>query len=45
VHDVVRFPGSEVRQLPEGVAANREYLRGVTTNAVLMLDAEQVLRL
>jgi purine-binding chemotaxis protein CheW len=45
VHDVVRLSGSEVRQPPEGVAANREYLRGVTTNAVLVLDAEQVLRL
>jgi purine-binding chemotaxis protein CheW len=45
VHDVVRLPGSEMRQLPEGVGPKREYLRGVTANAVLVLDAEQVLRL
>ena len=45
VHDVVTLPASEVRQLPEGVGPKREYLRGVTANAVLVLHAEQVLRL
>jgi purine-binding chemotaxis protein CheW len=45
VHDVVRLPASEVRQLPEGDGPKREYLRGVTANAVLVLHAEQVLRL
>lgn len=45
VRDLVTLPASEVRQLPEGVGPKREYLRGVTANAVLVLHAEQVLRL
>jgi purine-binding chemotaxis protein CheW len=44
VQDLVRLPASEVRQLPEGVAAKREYLHGVTADAVLVLDVQQLLR-
>lgn len=45
VHDLVALPTSAVRQPPEGVAARREYLRGVTADAVLVLDAERLLHL
>ena len=45
VHDVVTFPASEVRQLPEGVAARREYLRGITGDTVLVLEATKLLQL
>lgn len=45
VREVVTVPASDVRDPPEGVAAKREYLRGVTADAVLVLDAEQLLRL
>lgn len=45
VRELVTLPASEVREPPEGVAAKREYLRGVTVGAVLVLDGEQLLRL
>ena len=45
VHDVVALPASEVRQLPEGVAAKREYLRGITGDTVLVLEATKLLQL
>jgi purine-binding chemotaxis protein CheW len=45
VRELIRLPAAEVRQPPEGAAAPREYLRGVTADAVLLLDAKQLLRL
>jgi purine-binding chemotaxis protein CheW len=45
VRELIRLPAAEVRQPPEGAATQREYLRGVTADAVLVLDAKQLLRL
>jgi len=45
VRELVNLPASAVREPPEGVAAKREYLRGVTPDAVLVLDAGVLLRL
>lgn len=45
VRELVNLPASAVREPPQGVAAQREYLRGVTGDAVLVLDAEQLLRM
>jgi purine-binding chemotaxis protein CheW len=45
VRELIRLPATEVRQPPEGAASQREYLRGVTADAVLVLDAKQLLRL
>ena len=45
VYELVTLTASEVREPPEGVAAHREYLRGVTVDAVLVLDAERLLRI
>ncbi len=44
VQEIVTLPIAEVRAPPEGVAGQREFLRGVTGDAVLVLDAEQLLR-
>jgi purine-binding chemotaxis protein CheW len=43
VRDIVVLPVSEVREPPEGTAAGREYLRGITDQAVLLLDARKLL--
>jgi chemotaxis signal transduction protein len=43
-HELVRLPASEIRAVPDGVAAKREWLRGVTAGAVLVLDASTLLR-
>jgi purine-binding chemotaxis protein CheW len=45
VRELISLPASAVRDPPEGVAAEREYLRGVTEEAVLVLDAETLLRI
>lgn len=45
VKELASFPASEVREAPDGIAANRTYLRGVTSEAVLVLDAPQLLQL
>ena len=45
VRELVSLPASAVREPPEGVATKREYLRGVTSDAVLVLDAGALLRL
>ncbi len=45
VRDVVTLPASEVQQPPEGVAAQGTYLRGMTGEAVLVLEARTLLRL
>jgi purine-binding chemotaxis protein CheW len=44
VHDLVSVPAAAIRAPQEGVAARREYLRGVTGDAVLVLAAEALLR-
>jgi purine-binding chemotaxis protein CheW len=44
VREIVTRPSAEVRAPLDGVAVRREYLRGVTGDAVLVLDAEQLLR-
>lgn len=45
VQDVVRVPAPEVRPPPDGVAPQRTYLRGITGDAVLVLDTRSLLRL
>jgi purine-binding chemotaxis protein CheW len=45
VQELVRIPASEVREPPEGVAARRDYLRGVTHGAMLVLDGDRLLRI
>ncbi|MBI1722856.1 MAG: purine-binding chemotaxis protein CheW [Gemmatimonadetes bacterium] len=44
VRELVTLQESALRDTPESVAASREYLRGVTADAVLVLDAEKLLR-
>ncbi len=43
--ELVTLPAAEVREPPEGIAARREYLRGVTADAVLVLEATKLLQL
>ena len=45
VWELVRRPAAEVRNPPDGIAAKREYLRGLTADAVLVLDATKLLQL
>jgi purine-binding chemotaxis protein CheW len=45
VRELVILPASEVREPSEGTAAGREYLRGITGEAVLVLDARKLLRI
>ena len=45
VRDLLGIPASAVRPPPEGVAPRREYLRGITGEAVIVLAAEQLLAL
>ncbi len=45
VRDLITLPSSEVREPPEGVAAQRTYLRGMTSDAVLVLEARALLKL
>ncbi len=45
VHELVTVPGSAIRTPPDGVAVKREYLRGVTGQAVLVLDGQRLLRI
>ncbi|MBI4501608.1 MAG: purine-binding chemotaxis protein CheW [Gemmatimonadetes bacterium] len=45
VREVATLPASEVHPAPEGVAANREYLWGVTRSATLVLNATKLLQL
>jgi purine-binding chemotaxis protein CheW len=45
VQELVTLAAADVREPPEGVAAHREYLRGVTVDAVLVLDAVKLLRI
>lgn len=42
--DLVTLPAREVLDPPDGIAAQREYLRGVTADAVLVLDAVKLLQ-
>jgi purine-binding chemotaxis protein CheW len=43
--ELVTLPASDVRDPQEGVAAKREYLRGITDDAVLVLEARKLLQL
>ena len=45
VWELVTRPAAEVRNPPDGIAAKREYLRGLTADAVLVLDATKLLQL
>jgi len=45
MRELVTLPAAEVRDPPEGIAARREYLRGVTADAVLVLEATKLLQL
>lgn len=45
VSDLVTLPLSAIRSPPEGVVVRREYLRGITGEALLVLDAAELLQL
>ncbi len=45
VRDIVTLSSTAVREPPDGVAAQREYLRGITSDAMLVLDADALLQL
>lgn len=45
VADLVTLSVSAIRPPPEGVAIRREYLRGITGEALLVLDAVELLQL
>jgi len=45
VREIVTLPAAEVRAPPEGLAAKRDYVRGMTGEAVLVLDAQKLVRL
>jgi purine-binding chemotaxis protein CheW len=44
LHPVFRIPVSEIHPLPGGGAGTREYVRGVTSEALLVLDAGDLIR-
>jgi purine-binding chemotaxis protein CheW len=44
VRGIVRIEEGDIRPLPEGPGVAREYLRGMTGGAVLVLDASALLR-
>lgn len=43
VQEIITLAAADVRPPPEGVAAKREYLRGITNKAVLVLEARRLL--
>lgn len=45
VRELVTLPAAGVRQPTEGIATGGEYLRGITADAVLVLDAAKLLHL
>ena len=45
VHDLVALSASDIREPPAGAAGKRDYSRGMTPDAVLVLDGERLLRL
>lgn len=45
VDELRTLPLSAIRHPPEGVAVRREYLRGITGDALLVLDAVELLKL
>lgn len=45
VREIVVVPVSDVREPPERTAAGREYLRGITGQAVLILDGRALVRI
>lgn len=44
LHPVLRIPVSEIQPLPGGLSGTREYVRGVTREALLVLDAGDLIR-
>lgn len=45
VRDLLGIPASAVREPPEGVALRREYLQGITGEAVIVLAADKLVAL
>jgi purine-binding chemotaxis protein CheW len=45
VLEIVTLPTVSVQAPPDGMATKRDYLRGMTTGAVLVLDGQRLLRL
>jgi purine-binding chemotaxis protein CheW len=45
VHELVTIAASEVREAPEGARVKRDYVRGMTSEAVQVLDGERLVRL
>lgn len=45
VLDLVSIDAADVREPTDGAAAERDYVRGMTSEAVLVLDGERILRL
>ena len=45
VEDLVRVPAAGVRTPPAGIAARRDLVRGITDDAVIVLDGRAVTRL
>jgi purine-binding chemotaxis protein CheW len=45
VHSVVQVSVAALHPLPEGTGSHRKYIKGVTGDALLILDPEQLLRL
>jgi purine-binding chemotaxis protein CheW len=45
VRDLMTIAASEVREPPAGTSAKRDYLRGVTPDAVLVLEGQRLVRL
>lgn len=45
VHHLITLPAAEARGRPEGAAGHREYVLGITGDAVLVLDADKILHL
>jgi len=43
VHGLVSLSAAQVREPSEGTGAKREYVRGLTPDAMLVLDAKQIL--
>jgi purine-binding chemotaxis protein CheW len=44
IRELVHFRRKDVRDPPEGVALRREYLQGITGDAILVLAGEELLR-
>lgn len=45
LHAIARLTLSAIRSIPEGLPGTREYVRGVTDEATLVLDAAELIRI